>query len=252
MIVNSGKKSLLKPLKEDFWFFISLSLVGITLPNLFQNFGMTLTSAHLSSIIQASGPVFTIIMALIILKEPLGKNKVLGTVIAVSGTFLLVTGGGFDLRDSSVLGNLLVLMSAISYAFSSILSKKILEKYDALTVATITMFLGTLILGAFMVFESPLERIPQISFSGWMIVIVLAILPGTIALLIWYKILRTTEVSRIILFIYLIPVFATAIAYFWPGEEIKLTTILFAFLIVCGVAIAQYERKNNKKVVKTG
>jgi drug/metabolite transporter (DMT)-like permease len=249
MIAKNGKNSFIKPLKEDFWFFVCLSLVGITLPNVFQNYGMTMTSAHLSSIIQASGPVFTIIMAVILLKEAFGWAKIAGTLIALSGTFLLVTGGGLDLQDSTVLGNLLVLISAFSYAFSSIMSKKILEKYDPITVATMTMFLGTLILAVFMITESPHQRIPQISVNGWILVITLAVLPGAAALLVWYKILRTTELSRIILFIYLIPVFATAIAYVWPGEIIQPTTILFAALIVCGVLIAQYEKRKKEGIL---
>jgi drug/metabolite transporter (DMT)-like permease len=250
MLITSGKESILRPLKEDFLFFFCLGLVGITLPNVFQNYGMTMTSAHLSSIIQASGPVFTIIMAVIILKEPLGKNKVVGTVIAIAGTVLLVTGGGLDLADSTFLGNFLVLMSAIAYAFSSIMSKKILDKYDPFTVAAISMFLGTIILAFFMMFESPVERIPEISLNGWIIVLVLAALPGTMALLVWYRVLRTSEVSKIILFIYLIPVFATTIAYFWPGEKILPTTIVFAALIVCGVVIAQYEKRNKNNKIK--
>jgi drug/metabolite transporter (DMT)-like permease len=246
LIAIGGKESFLRPLKEDLTFFISLGLVGITLPNVFQNYGMTMTEAHVSSIIQASGPIFTIILAVFFLKEPLRRNKVIGTVIALSGTFLLVTGSGLDLMGSTFLGNFLVLMSAISYAISSIMSKKILEKYDPLTVATMSMFLGTVFLACLMIFESPAERIPQISTRGWVIVLLLAMLPGTLALLVWYHILRTSEVSRIILFIYLIPIFATAISYFWPGEVIKLTTVIFAALIIFGVLAAQYEKIEKK------
>ncbi|UCG70499.1 MAG: DMT family transporter [Thermoplasmata archaeon] len=249
MVAIRGKESFLRPLKEDLLFFFSLGLVGITLPNIFQNYGMTMTYAHVSSIIQASGPIFTIILAVFILKEPLVRNKVIGTVIALSGTFLLVTGSGLDLLGSTSIGNFLVLLSAISYAISSIMSKKILEKYDPLTVATMSMFLGTVILAVLMVFESPAQRIPQISTRGWVIVLLLAMLPGTLALLAWYHVLRTSEVSRIILFIYLIPIFATAISYFWPGEVIKVTTVIFAALIISGVVIAQYE-KNEKKARK--
>jgi len=244
LIIKEDYDRISRSLKDDFFFFLSLGLVGITLPNLLQNYGMTMTSAHLSSIIQASGPIFTIIMAVLILKEPLGVNKVVGTAIALSGTLLLVTGGGLSLGDSMFLGNFLVLMSAISYAFSSIMSKKILDKYDPLTVATTSTFLGTIILAVISIFESPFEKVPEISLYSWNIIIILALFPGSFALLVWYWILRTSEVSRIILFIYLIPVFATAIAYFWPGEAITLSTIILAALIICGVATAQYERKN--------
>lgn len=247
LVLKGGWEGMLKPLKEDWGFFLALGLVGITLPNIFQNYGMTMTSAHLSSIIQASGPIFAILMAVLLLKEPLGINKVVGTLIALSGTFLLITGGGMGQGDSTFIGNFLVLMSAISYSISSIMSKKILEKYEPLTVATMSMLLGTAILAVFMIFESPWEKVPTISLYYWNIILVLALLPGSLALLIWYKILRTSELSRIILFIYLIPVFATAISYFWPKEVIKLSTVLLAFLIVCGVFIAQYERSNKKK-----
>jgi drug/metabolite transporter (DMT)-like permease len=241
LIAKGGGSSFIKPLKEDWKFFLCLGIVGITLPNLFQNYGMTMTSAHISSIIQASGPVFTILLAVLFLKEPLGKNKILGTLIAMIGTILLVTEGGMRLSGSTFLGNLLVLMSALSYAVSSILSKKILDKYDPLTVATMSMFMGTIILAVFMMLESPGEKIPEITPYFWVIILILAMLPGTLALLVWYNILRTSEVSRVILFIYLIPVFATAIAYFWPGEVIKLGTVIFAALIVFGVVIAQYD-----------
>lgn len=249
MVIKGGVRSVSIPLKQDWRFFFALGLVGITFPNILQNYGMTFTSAHLSSIIQSSGPIFTILLAVLLLKEPLGKNKALGTVIALSGSILLVTGGGINLKDSTLIGNILVLLSAISYASSSIMSKKILEKYEPLTVATISIFLGTIILAIFMTLEAPGEKVPSISLYNWYIILVLALLPGSLALLIWYIILRTTEVSRIILFIYLIPVFASVISYFWPREEIKLTTIIFAFLIVCGVGIAQYEKSNKKEVI---
>ena len=244
MVASLGKNGLIIPLKNDFLFFLCLGLVGITLPNLFQNYGMTMTQSHLSAIIQASGPVFTIILAVLILKEPLGRNKVAGTIIALSGTLLLVTGSGVDLFGSTSLGNFLVLISAISYAISSIMSKKILHKYDPLSAATISMFLGTIILIVLMIFESPTQRIPQITAEGWVIILILSILPGALALLVWYTVLKKTEVSRIILFIYLIPIFAAVISFIWLEEEILLSTIVFGALILFGVIIAQYERKN--------
>jgi drug/metabolite transporter (DMT)-like permease len=246
MVASSGARSFIRPLKEDFLFFLSLGIVGITLPNLFQNYGMTMTQSHLSAIIQASGPIFTIILAVLILKEPLGRNKVAGTIIALSGTILLVTGSELDLFGTTSFGNFLVLLSAISYAISSIMSKKILHKYDPLSAATMSMFLGTIILIGLTIFESPTQRIPQITAEGWVIILILAILPGALALLVWYMILRTTEVSRIILFIYLIPIFAAVISYLWLREEILLSTVIFGALIICGVVIAQYERKNRE------
>ena len=245
--VKRDKDAVIRPLKEDWRFFLLLGLIGIVLPNLLQNYGMVWTTASLSSIIQSSGPIFTIILAVLLLREPLGINKMLGTALALTGALLLVTEGGVVFTGSTFLGNVLILMSAISYSFSSILGKKLLERYRPFAVVFLSMAIGTVILGVLSIFESPAENVGQISSYHWFIVVVLALLPGVAALLIWYTVLRTTEVSRLILFIYLIPVFATAISVIWLEEVITLSTLLFALLIVCGVMMAQYEGKKRRK-----
>jgi len=247
LVIKRDLKPMMKALRDDWQLFLALGLVGITFPNLLQNYGMVSALAHVSSIIQASGPVFTIILAMIFLHERLGRFKIIGTVLAIIGTLLLVTEGGVILSGSTFLGNLLVLLSAISYAFSSILSKKSLERYDPLTVAILSILVGTPFMAIFCIIENPVEQIPKISGYLWFIVLILAMLPGVIALLLWFSVLKTREVSRVILFIYLIPVFATAIAFFVFGEAIKVTTVLFALIIICGVAIAQYEYKKKKE-----
>lgn len=247
LVVKRDLIPILRALRRDWKLFLALGLVGITFPNLLQNYGMVWTSAHVSSIIQASGPVFTIILAMIFLHERLGRYKIMGTVLAIIGTLLLVTEGGVEFTGSTFIGNLLVLLSAISYAFSSILSKKSLERYDPLTVAILSILVGTPFLAMFWVIENPVEQVPKISGYLWFIVIILAMLPGVIALLLWFSVLKTREVSRIILFIYLIPVFATAIAFFVFGEVIEITTVLFAFIIICGVMIAQYEYRKKRE-----
>ncbi len=249
LALKGGWESIIVPLREDWKFFLCLGIIGIVLPNILQNYGMRWTDASISSIIQSSGPIFTILLAVLFLREPLGVNKVLGTALALSGAILLVTEGGGRFTGSTFIGNFLVLMSAVSYSFSSVLSKKMLEKHGPVTIALLSMVIGTLILAVLSIFESPQEHMAQISAYHWLIVVILALLPGTLALLIWYKILRTTEVSRLILFIYLIPVFATAISYFMLEEIITLNTVLFALLIVCGVMIAQYERSKKYHTV---
>ena len=247
LVIKRDLKPMMKALRDDWKLFLALGLVGITFPNLLQNYGMVWTSAHVSSIIQASGPVFTIILALFFLREHLGLYKIAGTALAIIGTLLLITEGGVTFKGTTFLGNLLVMLSAISYAFSSILSKKSLEKYEPLTVAILSILVGTPFLALFWVIENPVEQVPRISAYLWSIVIILAILPGVAALLLWFTVLKTREVSRVILFIYLIPVFATAIAYFIFEEAITISTVFFAFIIICGVTIAQYEYKKRKE-----
>jgi drug/metabolite transporter (DMT)-like permease len=248
LTLKKGWKGVIKPLKEDWKLFVCLGVIGIVLPNLFQNYGMIWTEANLSSIIQSSAPIFTILLAVVLLHEPLGINKVFGATLALSGSLLLVTEGGMSFGGSKFIGNFLILMSAVSYSFSSILGKKMMEKHDPFTITILSMVIGGIILAVFSFFEHPQEHVPHLSNYHWSLIVILAILPGSLALLIWYTVLKSTEVSKLILFIYLIPVFATVISYLSPLREIiTLKTVLFALLIVCGVMIAQFNKSRKPK-----
>jgi len=56
--------------------------------------------------------------------------------------------------------------------------------------------------------------------------------------------MMSEEISRLVIFIYLMPVFAVIFSYILIGEIISIQTILFAILIIFGVALAQ---KNSGK-----
>ncbi len=240
LLIKHGKKNI-PTSKKDWLIYLSIGLFTIILPGILQNTGMMYTSASISSIIQTSGPIFTIIFAIIFLNESADKKKIIGTIIALFGSISLVVSldENFNLFDSSVYGNFLILLSGISYAISSIITKKGLERKKPLQILGFSSLLGFIVLSLLSLFENPLNVIINLSIETWLAIVLLTIFPSFIALLFWYEAMINEDISRLVLFIYLMPIFAVIFSYILIGEIISIQTILFATLIIIGVAIAQ-------------
>ena len=182
--------------------------------------------------------MFTVILAVIFLKEHLGGAKIAGTILAIIGTILLINRGGIDLGNSTFIGNMFVLISAVFYSISGVLTKRALERHHPLVITGWNAAIGSL----FLYLVSPLELGESISFPPNMIAILLllAIFPGCLAFLLYNYILQRKELSSVSFFVYLIPVFSTIMSMAVLGETITVETVLFASFVIAGVAIAQY------------
>jgi drug/metabolite transporter (DMT)-like permease len=64
-----------------------------------------------------------------------------------------------------------------------------------------------------------------------------------LATFLWYVVLRGHEVSKQVLFTYLIPIFASIFAYFMLGEILTIITIILGILIFIGITLAEIEVK---------
>lgn len=224
--------------KRTWEMFILLGVFTIFIPNLAQNIGMLYTTATESSIIQSSTPIFTIILALIFLKESKNPNKIIGSLIAMTGVTLLVSDGNPEFSGTTY-GNLLILISCISYAISGVILKKGLTTVSPLHLLSFETLFGFIFLLITAALFENLSTILSFNAHTWLLIVILAIFASGVAAILYYVVLMETELSQLIVFVYLIPLFAAVFSYLLLGETISLETTAFAVLIIGGVALAQ-------------
>ena len=239
-LVLYGKK--LFSIRDDIPLFIALGLVGVTLPTVLQNYGMMHTTAYMSSILQSTGPVFTVLLAAYFLKEKLTWYKTAGIIIASAGTYLAL-----DIHFSSLgssVGNALVLLSAVSYAVGGIIAKTCLNRgYKPVQILMLSSLFGAAVL----IVITPFSGNISLGFSAetWGLILFLAVVSTFLPYTLWYAAMEKTELSRLSFFVYLIPVFATIFSYFMIGERITWLAVLAAAIIITGITIAQTHRNLN-------
>ncbi len=210
-----------------------LAFIGVSSPVILQNIGLKYTSAYISGFLQSTGPIYVIILAYIFLNEKITKNKIIGIFLAFSGTYLIAspTGGG------DLIGNILILLSAICYSIGGIIAKDLLnEGYKPIQVIAYSSVLGTFFIFPFIFTEKILVEITALKY-----IIFLAVFPTFIAYILWYSAMEKMEISKLSFFVYLIPIFSIIFSHILLREEMKLLTILAGFVVLVGIAIAQKE-----------
>lgn len=213
-----------------------LGLLYVTIPNIAQNVGLEHGTSSIASVIQSSGPVMTLLFAVLLLRESMDRNKAIGTIVALSGTVLLVAGNGVSLGDEDFVSSLLILASAASYGLAWVSAKRMLERNPPTLIIGLSLLFGTALLAFAVPFEDPIVA----NMDAWSLanLAVLGFLCGSISSLLYLSALEKREVSKMAFFIYLMPVFASAFAWVLRSEGVEAWTAFCGVIIVIGIALA--------------
>lgn len=116
------------------------ALLGIILNQGCFVFGVSLTTPGDASIITTSMPLWAMVLAAFILKEPITGKKVLGIAAGAAGALLLIMGSKTGVKTTSnvgsyaVWGDLLVLSAQFCYALYIVVYKDFVNKYSLVTI----------------------------------------------------------------------------------------------------------------------
>jgi drug/metabolite transporter (DMT)-like permease len=136
---------------------------GVAMNQLFFFNGLSLTSAFNAGIIMTSTPILVVILAFFILKEALTLLKVVGVLIGAVGAIALMSAGQVQGFDSSI-GDLYILINALSFGIYLVLVKPLMIKYNPLTVITYNFLFGLLFILAY---PSVIEEVLATNYAAF-------------------------------------------------------------------------------------
>lgn len=224
--------------KDELW----LLLGGVTGGSLYfftENTALEITLATNVAFIVCTAPLLTTILSLMIYKkEKATRGLIGGSVLALIGVALVVYSGQFVLKISP-LGDLLTLLAAFSWAFYSLIMKKMANRYRTTFITRKIFFYGVLtILPAF------LFRPWQFSLSGLLQpsvllnLLFLGALASLICFVVWNMVLKQLGTVRASNYIYLNPLFTLVGSAAFLGERLTIMALIGAVFILGGVYLA--------------
>lgn len=198
------------------------------------------TTAINSSIIGATNPLFTTILAAIFFKETLNLPRLGAMLLAFSGVILTVTDGKFyrliNLRFN--FGDIIMLIAVICWAVYSILGKRASGRVEPLKLLAHVFLVCLILMVPFMIKEKIWLQLDSVSWQGWTSVIYMGLFPSFIGYLIQLTAIQRIGASRSAIYINLVPVFSMILSYFILHEAIGWFNVLAVIMIVSGVYIS--------------
>jgi drug/metabolite transporter (DMT)-like permease len=225
------------PAKDILLLFFA-SLFALTLNQLPFFVGLSMTSPIDASIVVTMLPILTMILAAMILKEPITLMKAVGVLVGASGALLIVFNNHtVHVGKSNFWGNVIVFGAVASFAVYLTVFKNLITRYSPITIMKWMFLFGTIV-GLPFCYKPLMQTDFSLLSSGtyWRIayMVLFATFIGYLLLPIGQKVLRPTTLS---MYNYIQPIMASLVAVFIGIDTFGYEQALAGILVFSGVYI---------------
>ncbi|TWB04373.1 threonine/homoserine efflux transporter RhtA [Bradyrhizobium stylosanthis] len=210
--------------------FFAIGLLNNVIPFSLIVIGQTFIPSGLASILNATTPLFTVMVMAAVGEEALQTRRLAGVVLGVAGVVVL-RGWGIETRPGQGLGILLCLGGALSYGFAALAARRLLKDSPPLGTATFQLMASTVMMAVVAGVAEQLWRGPMPGAMTWLAVLGLATLSTALAYIVFFQIIRRSGASNVMLVTLLIPVTAILLGWLVLGEPVSLREIAGAIVI---------------------
>ena len=229
---------------RDILFLAVCSIFGVVINQILFLIGLNYTSPINSSIIISTNPIFAFILAMLILKENITFLKGIGLSIGLTGVLILILGNGSpDISSKTFLGDIATLVNTISWAFYTVIIKRMLEKYHHVTVMKWTFLFGMLI--TIMIGFPSLNNADwqAVTLKGWLGIGFVCVFATYLGYLLISYALRQLSPTIVSIYAYTSPVIAALMATIMGQGTLNKNIVLSTMLIFVGVFVVSWQKK---------
>ena len=234
------------PLRDKLM-FIGAGIFGLVLNQCCYTIGLSITSPINASIVTTSMPIFAMLLAALILKEPITGKKALGVLMGCSGALILILTSAAPASDKvgDIRGALLCLFAQFSFALYLSLFNPLIRRYNVFTINKYMFSWATLLLLPFTISHvTDVVSQPIPASTWWEVGYVVCI--GTfvcyILTMIGQRTLRPTVVS---VYNYVQPIVSVATSLLMGIGILKPTHALAVILVFSGVWLVTKSKSRN-------
>lgn len=247
LIIAWSLKQLQKPTIKDLKLFLLMAFFEPFLYFLGESYGLMYVSSTVAAVIVATIPLLSPIAAWYFFRERVSLKNILGFVLSFAGVGLVVLNSSFRF-DASPLGvglEFIAVFAAIAY---SIVLRKIVYKYNTLTIIAYQNIIGIVLFLPIWLFVDLSDFLatpfhPQ----AFRAIVLLAVFASTLAFIFFTQSIRHLGVNRSNTFVNLIPVFVAILSFFVLNEGMDAQKIAGIGVVITGLFLAQSGRKKNPK-----
>lgn len=237
-LLAARKASLLKLPWSDLKNTIILGIINTALPFMLITWGQKTVPSGIASVMNSMTPVFTVIFAVIFLKESLPPRRIFGIILGFVGIILLTHISSVGFSEERILPYFAIVLAAVCYGGSAIFAKKFLNEVDVFAITFYNLAVAAVItFAAAMLFEKPFDPAMSLGIYGaW---VYLAFFSSFIGFTLYYSVLKDSGPVTASTVTYLVPMFALLIGLLFLEETLTGYDIAGMVCILAGVVAAR-------------
>jgi drug/metabolite transporter (DMT)-like permease len=228
-------KRISLPTERRMWgHFLVVGLVGSALPFTMLAWGEERITSALTSVLNASTPLFTALFAAIMLRDRLRSIQVVGLFVGIVGVGVAAGIGAGDLTGSSLAGGLAAVLAGACYGLSFTWSKRYLMAIPPMVAAAGQLTAATILLAPFAITTTAMEG-ADITWRRIGAILLLGVVGTGVAYVLNFRIIADLGATRASLVTYIIPIVAVAVGIVVLDEPFGWRIVAGGGLIIGGV-----------------
>jgi drug/metabolite transporter (DMT)-like permease len=221
--------------------FTIAAVFGNVVPFTLLAWGEERITSALTSVLNASTPLFTVVLAVVFLKDRFRPFQLVGLLLGFGGVAIAAGFGAGDLGHSSVLGSLAAVVAGLFYGMAFVYMRRNLIGVEPIVAASGQLFMATVLSLPFAVATSATSGL-HLSVRRALAIGALGVIGTGVAYLLNYRIIADVGATRASVVTYLIPVVAVTVGVVVLGEKFEWRVVWGGVLIVGGIALLRERR----------
>ncbi|HEY2422176.1 MAG TPA: DMT family transporter [Neobacillus sp.] len=226
---------------------LAVSLMNNAIPWLLICSSETRLSSSMASIINATTPIWTLIIGFLFFSSTLRKSQWIGIFVGFVGIFILSDLQFGDLKSGNTIGILLMTGATLCYGMGAQLSKKYLSQLSIIETSFFTLVFSTIIGFIMMLIMSPQSLTSLYNVHLILPFIGLGALGSGVAYLLYYYLVKEGSPEFASLVTYLVPVSAIIWGALLLKEKIHFSMMIGLVVIFLGVYFSSLKSKRKSK-----
>lgn len=224
---------------KDEGLLILSGLTGGTFYFIAENTALGITQASNVALLVCTTPIFTALLAHWIYKEPLRKNMLFGSLIALIGVGLVVFSGSIILQINP-LGDFLSIVAALMWAFYCLVLKPLGGRYSTAFITRKVFFYSIVSLIIYFCFDPLIVKMDILLYPTVCLnLLFLGVVASMLCFIIWNAAVKVLGPSQTANYIYVQPMSTLVLSSIILSEVITTTSLVGALCIIGGVYLAE-------------
>lgn len=225
--------------KADIPLLLWLSFIAVPINQFFYLYGMKYTLAANGALLYATTPAFVLVLSNFILREKMTIKKISGVIVAFIGVLVVVFEKGLDFSSDYFFGNVMVLIAVLAWALYAIQGKKLIIKYGAIRISSLTVLIGGILFIPLGIYNSLKFDFSIVVPSDWIGILYLSIFTSIISYIMWYYAIGKLDTTKVAVFTNAQPIFTTILAVLFLHQPVSTTFITGGIVTIAGVYLTQ-------------